>query len=694
LYQDEEETDHIVSATTTTAVTPTTTSHQTSTTKMQNSVIDISYQHLHPYEVLEKLGITAYDLPDFNENDDDDDNNHGNDDAVADAMMTSSEVTDTIHRSDQPHMSTLQTTTGIYHHRSRKELFQDIHIALDYTLRTLVFSANKTQDHIVHLPQSHRRSDLTITEQDVLKSFLLLLQKTLPSSTDNIGVRRMVKAVVDNFMYAVKNHNYMDAIVQEYRPVTLQYSSNACPNSNITTTFAIVDDGNDGTDDNMEAAKKYTCVMWDILLMMSVGVVDFNIESYDATEMIHPASALQTILEYVRIFGLSTVNNRDGKHLQQQLTDIYRDCTFRNRCQSLPDAPKVIYEDNKDQVSKEYIAQIRSTYIEWKMVPVYIAAVRNITLPQHHSSFVEVWPPRNLCAVCWKYTTTSNDIPATSMMQYDDSNLYKYLKVEYGHIDAIAATYRHELLHESAVREIADKQQPPMKALFDETSVNDERSDNSLLDLDATLEIPDMVHTKSYISPQSRSHTILTTRQGSICILFLIISLLRWVYMRYITRLSNETKGVQPPTKLLTGNGIDHSQRTIVHNFDDDVSDHCCSQSSPARRMSLSPRKRQLLNRRFMIEQEKERSRQEIARNSSYRLEQLEASKEANDVDISTTSIRRLLIPNSPTPPLFQCEGTNNQYSTGNTCSDGNQHLRQRKSPVVPMTKPKVSLNM
>ena len=74
--------------------------------------------------------------------------------------------------------------------------------------------------------------------------------------------------------------------------------------------------------------------------------------------------------------------------------------------------------------------------------------------------------------------------------------------------------------------------------------------------------------------------------------------------------------------------GLDHSQRTIVHNFDPDASDHCCS---PVLRMSISPRKRQLLNRRFMIEQENERSRQEFSRTLAIRLDQLEAFEHVFD---------------------------------------------------------------
>ena len=673
----------------------------------KNGSLDISYQHLHPYEVLEKLGITAYDLPDDESNDvtpDDFDDapQHPPNQPVV------NELVDPVQR--HTHQSTTSTTDGSYHHRSRKELFHDVHIALDYTLRTLVFAANRTNDHILHLPQTNRRSDLTITEQEVLKSFLMLLQKALPSSTDNAGVRGMIKAVIGNFIYAIKNHSYMDAITKEYRPVSMQYSPHACPTTAVTTV-------QDNSILNNHDAQKYTCVMWDILLMMSVGMVDFNIQSYDATEMIHPASALHTIFEYVELFGLSTTDApyNSADTLQRQFIDLYQDCTFMNRCQRLPDAPKLIYEDNKDQVSKEYIARITTTYVEWKIVPLYIAAVRNITLQQrqqHNPTVTELWPPTNICAVCWKFGI--RDSPSTLMQQFDEINLYKYLKVEYGHMDAITATYRHELLHEGAVRAIASRE-----AIEGKSSIIDEVQSHpidSLDNMEKQEEASERLHTNPHIQPQSRKNTILTLRHGSICILVLIVSLLRWFYTKYGMKHNGSTKllgsaATQQPSKSFSGTGIDQSQRTIVHHFDQDESDHggSSSRSSPTQRsmMMLSPRKRQLLNRRFMIEQQQERSRQEFSRSSSFRLDQLEASKQGNDDGSCdehhhhlSPQLDLLSIPNSPPPPLFKCEATNircnniiNNNSNSNTHSEALQNLRQRKSPLVPTTKPKVSLH-
>ena len=133
--------------------------------------------------------------------------------------------------------------------------------------------------------QAHRTADcrLVVTnwQDEELKAFLLLLHKVLPANKYNIGIQGMIKGIIDSFTFAVKNQNYMKVIMNKYHPVPTLYSNYTCPPTSINN------------DTNSEG-NKYTCAMWDVLLLMSIGIVDYNIQSYDATEMIHPASALHT----------------------------------------------------------------------------------------------------------------------------------------------------------------------------------------------------------------------------------------------------------------------------------------------------------------------------------------------------------------------------------------------------------------
>ena len=643
------------------------TSIQTSYKSFQKSLVtDISYQHLHPYEVLDKLGIAAFDLPDVGT----DVENH---EALVSASDAEKESTENVNAlwgigtNDIP-------TIGTYEHRSRKELFHDIHIALDYTMRTLIFSVNNTTDnHVVRIPHTNHRSDLSITEQDVLKSFLMLLQKTMPSSTDNVAVRAMIKAVVDNFIYAAKNRDYMDSYTNEYRPADTQYSKHACPSTV------------PGESDVPET--KYTCVMWDLLLMMSVGMVDFNLQSYDASEMIHPASALHTIFEYVELFGLSMPNS--VHNVRAQFIDLYNDCTFMNRCQRLPAAPKMIYEDEKEQVSKEYIARTRTSFLEWKIVPLYLATARNVTVQD--PSYDELWPPTSRCSVCWN--VEEHETIAT--LKHDETQLYKYLKIEYGHIDAVTAIYRHELLHEdrSRINPSREEEVPATdEQLFPPEGNHHilptpERNSEAENPNDPAI-LPKYRHTR----PSSASNTVLTMSHGSICILFLVFSLLQWFYIRYASKRTGSI--TEFPTKQqpkVSNCELDISHRTVANAFDNDESFHYVS---PLQRILMSPKKRQLLLRRVMHEHEKEKKLQEFSRLSSFGLDLMEASTNEKECSSNNSSQARddLSRPDTPPPPLFKCERADALYSSSGISDDPIQNLRQRKSPLVPMSKPKLPM--
>ena len=603
-----------------------------------NTITDISFQHLHPYEVLHSLGIAAYDLPDV--------------DSTIDTVHTPSNdqegvVTDL----KVPTNSGVHTLAdGKYRHRSREELFRDIHIALDYTLSTLIFSARTMEDNrVVYVPHPDHPSDLAITEQDALKSFLLLLQKTLPSSADAVRVRAMIKAVTDNFVLAVKNHNYMDAIIKDYRPVTTQYSSHVCP-------ISVNDESNEDIDE-----MNYTCAMWDILLMTSMGMVDYNNQAYDATETIHPASALHTIFDYVQVFGLlmatSTNFFPDFDPVQSQFRDLYNDCTFMNRCQQVPDAPKVIYEDDKNQESREYTAQITTTLAEWKMVPLYIASVRNMTIQQRNPNHIAVWPPTSICSVCWKLGTGDT---FTSPM-WNEQNFFKYLKIEYGHIDAVTNLYQHELLH--------DEQREVATSLLDvEVSGAKEQLSTPGNDPDD----PAVPFTEPLIRPQSTSSTILTMRHGSICILFLIISVLRWMYASYVKRLGNAKSGVTEQQSKSSA-VKDTSPISIENKFDnDETNDIILSRrTSPTKRQRLKD-----VNRKLMMEQEVHDKRKQYAKSSSFILNALEASELLDSSSNHQTKTQTTAL---PPLPLSDNKSTTAIYISSSNAMDAMKQLRRRK---------------
>jgi hypothetical protein len=656
------------------------------------SIFDVSYQHLHPYEVLEKFGITEDDAL----------NNE------ADVFVDTTSEKDNMHESDHSINISFNEDNSLlanhlhatmsYHHHSRQELLSDIHIALDYTLRKVIFAKRNTS--VVHIPHTKHKSDLTVTEQEVLKSFLLLLQRTMPTTDEHL--KNMIKAVIDSYMFATKNHAYMDAILNDHLPLSKQYSERACPKHDITLIN-----------------NPYGCVMWDLLFLISVGTVDYNLQSYDATEMIHPAASLHTIYEYIQLFGLSTVlvdqeaeNSFIGDDFSRmEFIKLYNDCSFMNRCQQLPDAPKYIYDDKKDQVSKEYIVSITTTYAEWKFVPLYLANIRNSITQKANN--LSKWPPIAACLVCW-----NDDM-------YNTENLNKYLKVEYGHVDAITVTYRHELSHYNTLmtKEKSKSHQQESNLESEEMTqpIDVERQEQLSHETSTAArsrtemeENKDEFFTNSQIINKRNllvrpKPSILTMRHGSICILLLVGTFLRWVFIRrqdprkadghkmdktFFIRRQTTTKEISVQSNHI--NNLDGSQRTIKYTFDND-SDHTPKNNSPNHRM-LSPRKRQLMNRRFVLEQEQKKQEQVQNLHNNKSLEHLEESVHDGDdsIDrsinyhhsedqISSLTSGLSCIPQTPPPPLYKCDNRNTTL---------NAQLRQRRSPIVPiMAKPKVTLS-
>jgi hypothetical protein len=279
--------------------------------------------------------------------------------------------------------------------------------------------------------------------------------------------------------------------LEEHIPPNTDYSDSACRRSL----------GASPMDTNV---KNYACVMWDLHLMTVTGMVDYNTQSYDATEMLHPATTLHTIYEYVKVFG-SKVTKEQGDRATDRsfgvneeamkFVRLYDDCAL-DRCTILPDAPKFIYQNSQEQISKEVIARITTSTPDWIAASVYLGKVRNAIAAQQQpndgtGNSRNEWPSREACPSCW---TRSGGAEKRNDWNLHEGNLYKYLKVEFGHWDETSRRYRHEL-HEEKVTNM-DR--------------NDDSSGTS----------------SSYIRGGSMTVSI---RQASLIAVFVLIAFIRWI---------------------------------------------------------------------------------------------------------------------------------------------------------------------
>jgi hypothetical protein len=582
-------------------------------------ILDIPFRHLHPYELIEKLGLTESEFPD-------------------DVQKTLTE--DALENDNKPADLGNRFPRRAYSHRSRIELLDDIHLALDHTLRSVVFAK---RSHHPSVPKYH--NEFTVTERDVLKSFLLLLHKTLPVSATQI--QGMVLAVIDGFMYATKNHAYMTMLLDQHPPGRGKYSERACATESYEADY------------NIAAEYSYKCVMWDLLHMMSVGMVDYNGQSYDGTEMLHPATSLHTIFEYVQIFGFTTTDDAptttamlESDVHQKEFIKLYQDCSFFDRCNKLPEAPKFIYENEKDQVSKEIVARITTTSEEWKMVPLYVATLRN-SIAQRQLPSPRHWPGKEVCSVCWDHSSDSN---ASEPMTHDTVNLFKFLKVQYGHFDTLKEAYRKELENAATLT-----QGDTIPDGVNEVTHQSEELQNDLTKIKG-LQHQEKVPFSLDEVPYRRYHKpiVPSVRHGSLCAIFLIGMMVRWFFFQ-------RWQKKQIPSTA-------ESACTIQNTFENESVDD--PYISPKRRFQLSPTKR----KRRVLEKQQEL----VLMTSHVPLESLEDPVDRSGSDEQSPTV--VVIHSSPRPSTTSSRHTNSPVGSPNGLSVSLSSQLRRRLPTLPIT--------
>jgi hypothetical protein len=195
-------------------------------------------RELHPFIVLSALGITVDDV---------------------DLMGLEKEP-------EQP-SKTLKTggmeKSGPKHVRTKQELYSDALLSFDFALRTGIFMASPT---------------LTNSTKDALNQWLLLLRRALPPGWK---VHQMINSLINDIDSAVKNEAVFLEKIEPYRPENQEWST-ACS----------YEDGLPG----------YTCGLWELFHIMTVGVVEWNYLVDDEFATIAPETAADVLRNYVQHF--------------------------------------------------------------------------------------------------------------------------------------------------------------------------------------------------------------------------------------------------------------------------------------------------------------------------------------------------------------------------------------------------------
>jgi hypothetical protein len=275
--------------------------------------------------------------------------------------------------------------------RTNEELKSDIHLSLYTFMKNNVFVDHDENENLVPLSTEKRIA---------LKKYLLLLQKSLPSSWQ---VSEMVRGLMNSFLYISKNRAYLLAAMDEHAPLATTEYSLECQTGHVSGL---------------------TCGAWELIHAITVGVVERNkvalskmeVKSDVATNFtdahifIPNEDAALVLRDFVHFFGLG-----DDEMERQELINHLDTCTDA-RCLSA------------DSASSAIVSQ-------WIKLPLFFSKVHSeITLKRQQQlakqnkksmttfqkQMLTSWPPEYACPQCWD-----------AHGNWDTNVVYKYMQLEY-----------------------------------------------------------------------------------------------------------------------------------------------------------------------------------------------------------------------------------------------------------------------
>lgn len=258
--------------------------------------------------------------------------------------------------------------------RTQQEMFSDAYLSFYITMKNSVFLQSGM------LPKDR---------QDVLKSFLVLLQETLPPWRLHFLLEKLVK----DFQRIVFHENVWIKTLELYPPATTEWSPACSQHKN-----------------------GYTCGLWTLFHILTVGVAEHNVNVVDREELLS-FIATEGVAVKLKDFIVMFFQCSD---CTVHFTQEYDNCGF-DRCERLSN-------------------QKGGNLSEWSQLPLWLLDMHNsVNVRLQKEQFERegkskeptieevqsvMWPPRNECPGCWKNL-------AGASSQYNDLMMYKYLRLTY-----------------------------------------------------------------------------------------------------------------------------------------------------------------------------------------------------------------------------------------------------------------------
>ena len=325
--------------------------------------MDLKLGELHPLNIIKSLGIEAdhlrLDRDDGNKNST---TNGGSGESTYDVALRSIQVW------MQPETADDKV---INFNRTKQQIFDDAFMSFDYTLRNSIFTSD---------------GPLEKAAKDALLAWLELLQKSLPRA---YAVQHIVEALLENFEVIASKESILLETLDKLNPPVGEWSP-GCTNG--------------------EVGMGYTCGLWSLFHISSVGLVEWNRLGPNSVslkkEMVLAANwAADTLRNFIfYFFGC--------EECRVHFVNAYDSC-FLDRCNRLTDT---------------------SLLRVWKRYPIWLfemhnsvnvrllkerATTQNITITDEDEANKR-WPLPQVCPKCWQTDGSSNE-----------DAVFKYLRIEY-----------------------------------------------------------------------------------------------------------------------------------------------------------------------------------------------------------------------------------------------------------------------
>jgi len=319
-----------------------------------NITKEVPYFQLHPFEVLNNLGLHT------------------------DSLNLGEELQTDFSLSDKDKKKSLKG--GLSDHgsdvsrykRTKVNVFDDAYLSLVFAFKNGVFTSN-----------GPLQGNATI---NALHDWLDLLLMALPPTW---SVQKLIKALRHDFDKIIQSEQNLVEIVDKFPPPTSQWSE-SCKKG--------------------EAAMGYTCGLWSLFHIITVGVVEWNlmISTDDNHELVESTEkAATTIRNFVaNFFGCEVC--------RLNFVSAFDACAH-DRCHRLK-------PDSRD-------------LNDWAQLPVWLFETHNsvnvrllkekyereeLGTPSHEDEINKMWPLREDCPACWEEGGGWNDM-----------TIYKFLRTEY-----------------------------------------------------------------------------------------------------------------------------------------------------------------------------------------------------------------------------------------------------------------------